>query len=121
MSDKIYIEYFLGLLGQIKLFHWSTMKYSHHIGLDKLHSSLSENVDNFIEIYIGKFNKQPLNKFNISMTASSDTSNIYNYLELEIEKIKKIRGHLNKATELQNIIDEMMGNINQCKYLLNLE
>jgi len=121
MSDKIYIEYFLGLLGQIKLFHWSTMKYSHHIALDKLHSSLSENVDNFIEIYIGKFNKQPLNKFNISMTASSDTSNIYNYLELEIEKIKKIRGHLNKATELQNIIDEMMGNINQCKYLLNLE
>lgn len=55
------------------------------------------------------------------MTASSDTSNIHNYLELEIEKIKKIRGHLNKATELQNIIDEMMGNINQCKYLLNLE
>ena len=109
------------LLSQIKLFHWSVMKYSQHIALDKLHSSLSENVDKFIEIYIGKYNKQPLKKFNISMTASSDTTDINNYLELEIEKIKKIRNNLSKATELQNIIDEMMGNINQCKYLLNLE
>ena len=44
MSDKIYIEYFLNLLNQIKLFHWTVMKYSEHIALDKLHSSLSENI-----------------------------------------------------------------------------
>ena len=121
MTEKIYIEYFLGLLGQIKVFHWSVMKYSQHIALDKLHSSLSENIDKFIEIYIGKSNKQPLGIFDIKMTANSNTSNIINYLELEIEKIKKIRGSLNKITELQNIIDEMLGNINQCKYLLNLQ
>ena len=42
-------------------------------------------------------------------------------MELEIEKIKKIRTSLTKATELQNIIDEILGNINQCKYLLNLQ
>ena len=64
------------LLSQIKLFHWSVMKYSQHIALDKLYSSLSDNID----------------KFTISMSVSSDTSNIINYLELEIEKIKKIRG-----------------------------
>ena len=120
MSEKIYIEYFLNLLSQIKLFHWSVMKYSQHIALDKLYSSLSDNIDKFIEIYIGKFNRQPISKFTISMSVSSDTSNIINYLELEIEKIKKIRGSLNKATELQSIIDEMLGNIDQCKYLLNL-
>ena len=120
MSENSYTEYFLGLLGQIKLFHWSVMKYSQHIALDKLHSSLSENIDKFIEIYIGKFNKQPLNIYNISMTATSDTTNIMEYLELELEKIKKIRSACNKATELQNILDEIMGNINQCKYLLNL-
>ncbi len=121
MSEKIYIEYFLNLLNQIKLFHWSVMKYSQHIALDKLYSALSDNIDKFIEIYIGKFNKQPISIFNISISISSDTSNINNYLELEIEKIKKIRIALNKATELQNIIDEILGNINQCKYLLNLQ
>ena len=121
MSEKIYIEYFLNLLSQIKLFHWSVMKYSQHIALDKLYSSLSDNIDKFIEIYIGKFNKQPISIFNIEISISSDTSDINNYLELEIEKIKKIRTSLTKATELQNIIDEILGNINQCKYLLNLQ
>jgi hypothetical protein len=121
MSEKIYIEYFLNLLNQIKLFHWSVMKYSQHIALDKLYTALSDNIDKFIEIYIGKFNKQPINIFNIEISISNDTNNINNYLELEIEKIKKIRTTLNKATELQNIIDEIMGNINQCKYLLNLQ
>jgi len=121
MSEKIYIEYFLNLLNQIKLFHWSVMKYSQHIALDKLYTALSDNIDKFIEIYIGKFNKQPINIFNIEISISNDTNNINNFLELEIEKIKKIRTTLNKATELQNIIDEIMGNINQCKYLLNLQ
>ena len=74
MNEKIYIEYFLNLLSQIKLFHWSVMKYSQHIALDKLYSSLSDNIDKFI--YIGKFNRQPISKFTISMSASSDTSNI---------------------------------------------
>jgi len=97
-------EYFLGLLGQIKLFHWSVKTYAAHVALDKLHSSLSDNID----------------KFMITMTASSDCSNINSYLQKQNENIKKIRSSLNKATELQNILDEMMGNINQCLYLLNL-
>ncbi len=121
MNDNCYTEYFLGLLGQIKLFHWSIMKYSVHIALDKLHSELSENIDKFVEIYIGKFNKQPLNKFTINMTATSDCDNLYSYLDINRENLKKIRTSLNKTNELQNIIDEMLGNIDQCIYLIRLE
>lgn len=113
-------EYFLGLLGQIKLFHWSVKTYAAHVALDKLYSSLSDNIDKFMEGYIGKFELQPIDKFMITMTASSDCSNLNSYLQKQNENIKKIRSSLNKATELQNILDEMMGNINQCLYLLNL-
>jgi len=121
MSDNCYTEYFLGLLGQIKLFHWSIMKYSIHIALDKLHTELSDNIDKFVEIYIGKFNKQPLNNFTINMTATSDCNNLYSYLDNNREQLKKIRTSLNKTSELQNIIDEMLGNIDQCIYLIKLE
>lgn len=121
MSDNNYTEFFLGLLGQIKLFHWSIMKYSIHIALDKLHTDLSNNIDKFVETYIGKFNKQPLNKFTINMTATSDCDNLLLYLDTQRENLKKIRTSLNKATELQNIIDEMMGNIDQSIYLIRLE
>jgi len=121
MSDNIYTEFFLGLLGQIKLFHWSVMKYSIHIALDKLHSQLSDNIDKFVEIYIGKFNRQPLNTFIINMTASSDCNNILSYLDTQRDNLKKIRTSLNKTSELQNIIDEMLGNIDQSIYLIRLE
>ena len=121
MNETILIEYYLSLLGQIKLFHWSVMKYSIHIALDKLHSNLSDNIDKFIESYIGKYKKQPLPSFTIKTTATSDINNIQLYLENQREYLKKIRNNLNKSPDLQNIIDEMTGNINQTIYLINLE
>jgi hypothetical protein len=121
MSENCYTEYFLGVLGQIKLFHWSVMKYSVHVALDKLHSELSDKIDKFIEIYIGKFNRQPLNNFEINMTATSDCNNIFSYLDIQRDNLKKIRTSLNKTSELQNIIDEMLGEIDQCIYLIRLE
>lgn len=121
MSDNCYTEYFLGVLGQIKLFHWSVMKYTVHIALDKLHSELSDKIDKFVEIFIGKFNKQPLNNFDITMTATSNCDNIFSYLETQRDNLKKIRKTLNNTTELQNIIDEMLGEIDQCIYLIKLE
>lgn len=116
----IYTEYFLGLLTQIKLFHWSVKSYSAHVALDKLHSTLSDNVDKFVEAYIGKYKLQPIQPFNINITATSNCQNIIEYLQSQYENIKKIRTGVNKATELQNIIDEMLGNIDQSIYLLNL-
>jgi hypothetical protein len=116
----IYSQYFLGLIGQIKLFHWSVKTYSAHIALDKLHSALSDNVDKFMEVYIGKYKLQPIQPFTINMTATSNCENIIEYLQIQHDNIKKIRTGVNKTTELQNIIDEMLGNIDQSIYLLNL-
>jgi DNA-binding ferritin-like protein len=116
----IYSEYFLGLLAQIKLFHWSVKSYSAHVALDKLHSALSDNIDKFIESYIGKYKLQPIQPFNITITATSNCQNIIEYLQSQCDNIKKIRTGVNKATELQNIIDEMLSNIDQSIYLLNL-
>jgi DNA-binding ferritin-like protein len=116
----IYSEYFLGLLTQIKLFHWSIKNYSAHVALDKLHSALSDNIDKFIEAYIGKYKLQPIPVFTINTTATSNCQNIIEYLQAQHDNIKKIRTGVNKASELQNIIDEMLANIDQSIYLLNL-
>jgi len=120
--EKTLFEFFLGFIGQVKLFHWTTMSYSTHKALDDLHSSLSKNVDNLIEIYIGKFNKQPIEKFNINMTAETDTTDLIFYLENQRENIKKMRNSSFKScSEIQNIIDEMMGSINTAIYLCKLK
>ena len=121
MSENCYTEYFLGLLSQTLLFHWCTHKYSHHLALDKLHGRIQDHIDKFIEVYLAKFNKQPVNKFNIKMTATSDCENMDEYYTSHIEVLKKIKTSLNKASELQGIIESMVADIQQFLYLIRLE
>lgn len=122
MANNFYSNYFLGLLGQIKLFHWTTNKYSSHKALDDLHKNLSEDIDKFVEVYIGKnnLNSNGISDINITMTAQTMPENdVKQYLKNQIEVLRRIRGK--SSTELQNIIDNMIANINQSLYLLNLE
>jgi len=122
MAEKQLFEYFLGLLGQIKIYHWSTMSYSTHKALDDLHSSLSSNIDEIMEIYIGKFNRQPIQPFEIQMKANSDVSDIIGYLENERENIRGLRTKLFKSSsEIQNLIDNMLGSISRTIYLCKLK
>ncbi len=121
MAEKQLFEYFLGLLVQIKIYHWSTMSYSTHKALDDLHSSLSSNIDEIMEIYIGKFNRQPIEPFEVQMRANSDVSDIIGYLENERENIRGMRTKLFKtSSEIQNLIDNMLGSISRTIYLCRL-
>lgn len=121
MDEQKIIEYFLGLLGQIKLFHWATMSYAQHKALDEFHSALSGKIDNFVEVFIGKFKKQPFKNFKISMDAISDVSTLDKFLEKEREQIRKLHNQFKTSSELQNILDEMMSEFNKTIYLCNLK
>jgi hypothetical protein len=123
MTDKSIFKYFIGLMGQIKMFHWSTMSYPIHKALDDLHSSLSDKIDEFIEVYMGKHHIQPVQSYQLSINTSSVCDNIISYLENERENIRNIRRNkmFNKCTELQNILDEMMSQIDKTIYLCNLK
>ena len=121
MIENCYTEYFLSLLSQTLLFHWCTPKYSHHIALDKLHSSIQNHIDKFVEVYLAKFNKQPINKFTIKITANSDCDNIDVYYNTQLDNLKKIKTSLTKASELQGIIEGMVADIQQFLYLYRLE
>jgi hypothetical protein len=122
MANNFYSNYFLGLLGQIKLFHWTTKKYSSHKALDDLHKNLSEDIDKFVEVYIGKnnLNSNGISDINITMNAQTmEENDVKQYLKNQTEVLRRIRSK--SSTELQNIIDNMTANINQSLYLLNLE
>lgn len=121
MATKNLFEYFFGLVGQVKLFHFSTMKYSTHKTLDDFHSGLSDLTDKLLEVYIGRYNKQPLEIFEINMKASTDISNLIGYLETEREVIRGIRNKTFKnSCEIQNIMDEIIALFDRTIYLINL-
>lgn len=123
MEEQLIIQYFMGLLTQIKLYHWATMSYAKHKALDELHGTLSDKVDDFVECYIGKFRKQPLKKFVIKAEATTDMNDaktIEKFLDVEHSKIVEIQKVLKSSTELVNIIDEMLSAIDKAQYLCKL-
>lgn len=122
MNEHEIIQYFLGLLSQVKLFHWATMSYSKHIALDSLHGALSDKVDSFVECYLGKYKKQPLKSFTIQTKAVSDTSSMDKFLDATCDQLSAIHKALEKekAPELNNILEEMMSEIDKTVYLCKL-
>lgn len=122
--EKELVYRFLEILHAIKLFHWRTTSYAIHKATCELHSNLSGNIDSFVEIMIGK------NGVRIDMSGSK-TMDLFNcatpdHLKELVQTFKteliamnsKMDNSIN--TDLLNIRDEMVGNINQFLYLLTL-
>ena len=115
------------MLLMIKLYHWKTTSYATHKATDELYSKLNENTDKFIEILLGKSgNRTDLtNQKHIKLADLSSAES----LKREVEKFKNYLVGLNdnktmkimSNTDLYNIRDEILGNMNQFLYLLTFK
>lgn len=118
---------FLEILMMVKLFHWKTSSYATHKATDDLYTKLNTNIDTFVEILLGKTgNRTDLmsNKHFRLIDLSSQES-----LKREVEAFKGYLVSLNdnKAmlqmtnTDLFNIRDTILGDLNQFLYLLTFK
>ena len=118
---------FLELLLMIKLFHWKTTSHSIHKATDELYSKLNEHIDKFSEILLGKTGVRTnlLNKHKISLIDLSNKDqlikkvNFYKSYMINLSANTFIRSMSN--TDLLNIRDEILGDLNQFLYLLTLD
>lgn len=109
---------------QIKILHWQTTSYSEHKSLDGLYSDLSGHIDEFIETFMGK-NGRIVAQTNFNLTlqnynalAPMDLMNqMVAYLTIELPTMLDPK----KDSDLLNIRDEILGSVNQTKYLLTLK
>jgi len=106
----------------IKLYHWSTQSYSRHKASDQLYSDIQSGMDKFVELYIGVYGRKEVFKGkgqSIELKilndkeASALLNNIAKFLEDDIPKYVK-------ETDLLNTRDEILGSVNQAKYLFTL-
>jgi hypothetical protein len=113
---------FLQMQHQYKILHWQTTSFSQHKSFDEIVSSLVENTDEFIETYMGKYGRViATNTFNITLANYKDTD----FMALTNKYIEFLIGLSNmldtsKDSDLLNIRDEILGSLNQLKYLLTL-
>ena len=118
---------FLEILLMIKLFHWKTTSFATHKATDELYASLNTNIDNFIEVLLGKSGSRTdlLSNKNIALIDLNSQEQLKS-------KIDSIKGYLvdldsNKAlrtmsnTDLFNIRDEILGDLNKFLYLLTFK
>jgi DNA-binding ferritin-like protein len=121
MDEVHLIQFVFQLLHQVKLYHWATMSYSLHKALDDLHGSLGALTDKLVESYIGKYHRQPLKKFEIAISVNSDVSlpKVQKFLESANSSLSQMQRDI-KCSELQNIIDEIKGEIDNTLYLSRL-
>jgi len=103
---------FLRILNIIKLYHWNTKVYSRHVATDELHKSLSKLTDSYVEKYFGEKGRVPVHNM-VSYQTLSDKE-----FEKEVMAFKEYLIKLqNPSTDLSNIRDEMLGEVNQFLYL----
>jgi len=104
-----------------KMLHWQTTSYSAHKTTDKLLGKLSDLSDSFLEKYFGVFGRPAL-RSNSSVIVENMTKG--KYLKLLQEVDKYLRGPVDKMisnnSELKNIRDEILAEIDQAKYLFSL-
>lgn len=118
------VENFIEMLNTIKLYHWNTHSYAQHKATDELHEKLSGHVDKFVEILLGK-DESRINE----LTAKSNLNNckhtgtfkeqIYHYREYFIQMDKCLDP--SRDTDLLNVRDEILGDLNQFLYLMTLK
>jgi hypothetical protein len=124
MGCETIIQMFFHMLLNIKLYHWQTTVYARHIASDTLHGKLSELIDKFVEVYIGRYNKRPKfsnHTFSVQVKQFND-NNVVDILQEYIHHLKyEVPKQLHSTdTDLLNIRDEMMAELNQTLYLFTL-
>ena len=118
---------FLEMLLMIKLFHWKTTSFATHKATDELYTKLNANMDSFIEILLGKAGTRIDLTDNKTITLIDLTSQ--EALKKEIETFKGYLVGLNdnqvmktmSNTDLYNIRDNILGDMNQFLYLLTFK
>jgi hypothetical protein len=118
---------FFEMLLMVKLFHWKTSSYATHKATDDLYTKLNANMDSFIEVLLGKTGLR-IDLMGTKSIRLIDLSS-HESFKREIEAFKGYLVGLNdnatmkkmSNTDLYNIRDTILGDLNQLLYLLTFK
>ena len=124
MNLSANVNFLLQTQTQIKILHWQTKGYARHQAFGETYSNLDALIDDFVEIYMGKYGR-------FSLSENEKKISIDNLTELDLTAfMKTVKSELigmsndlskDKDTDLLNLRDEMLGLFNKLSYLLTLE
>ena len=111
----------------LKLYHWNTFSYSTHKATGDLYDSLSDRIDEYAEVMIGKSNGKyriDMSDFNkLVIKGASNNNQLASIIKLFIVDLNSFHSQLpsNFYSEVQNIKDEILADLDKFLYLLTLK
>jgi DNA-binding ferritin-like protein len=120
-KKSLIVRTFFEMLNTVKLYHWKTRTFSQHNATDELYKRLNENVDKFVEVLLGK-DESRIKMVErrcelLDFSKGSDfKERIYEYREFLVDMNRYFDAK--RDTDLLNIRDEILGDINQFLYLM---
>lgn len=113
----------LGIQIQFKIFHWQTHSFAKHNGYGGIYDALDDLIDKFVEVSMGKYGRIVVESDDVIKLSNIGEVNMIEYLDNLVEFLLAFNNQLNSArdSDLLNIRDEMLAEVNKLKYLLTLK
>lgn len=117
-----FVQALLTTTHQLHVYHWQTDSYAAHQAFGAAYDAIDGLMDGFVEVFMGKYGKvASKDGFDIKLSNITDKkpedfiNDMIEFLTVEIPKVIK-----EEDTDLLNIRDEMLSELNKLKYLLTL-
>ncbi len=115
------VNFLLGLQVQMKINHWQTKGYARHQAFGGFYDSLDDLIDTFVESAMGKYGRFVLEDENKMIQLNNLSDIDMKGLIVTVRKVLVQMELDSSDTDLLNIRDEMLGELNKLSYLLTLE
>jgi hypothetical protein len=122
MKEELILK-LVQIQNQFRFLHWQTFGDAKHRAYGGIYDGLGDLIDKFTETMMGKYGRPEFDgEFSI-MFQDIKSMSVQNFLDGITEFLVDMTDQLNPRydTDLLNLRDEMLGEINQLKYLLTLK
>ena len=123
MKEELIIK-FITMQQQFRVLHWQTKSYARHNAYGSIYDTMDDLIDRFVEVYMGKYGRvEFINSESSIVLKNTKDLSLNQFLSENLEWLMSLTQSLDtqKDSDLLNIRDEFMAEINKLRYLLSLK
>ena len=122
MKEEVILK-LVQIQNQFRFLHWQTGSYAKHKAYGEFYDTLGDLIDSFVEVSMGKYGRPDFEaEFSISFKDRGSFS-MQTFMDETTDFLIGMSEILdsNEDTDLLNIRDEILAEVNKLKYLLTLD
>lgn len=114
------VQPLLQFQSQLKTWHWLTKSFAQHNAFGDAYNAISDKIDDFVEVYFGRYGREALAGVTLSIRALVDDATVtalLNEIKLYLTGMDR---EIGSASDLLAIRDDILGEVNHLVYRLSL-